>query len=403
MVSNAYYPADPRLRRQAETLLAHGYAVEVLCQRQPTESVEENILGVHVRRVGGIKYRGASVHHYLSSNLSFFFRVLLTLTLGELRHGYAAVQVYSMPEALVFTALWPRLRGVPLIYDAGDLTTELYPSKFGPRGGWILSALLRAQERLCLGFADLIITVHEEYRRRLLARGVAPERLRIAMNLPDRQLFKRALSTPAQRHPEHFTLVHHGSLVRRYGVDVLLRAVACLRDSIPSLRLQIYGDGDFRPYLAALIDEFGLADYVTLTAGYVPLEELLPLLACADVAIVPHRADPFTDTILPNKLFEYLALGLPTVVTRTQTVLLHIPDGVVEYCEPNDVEALAQAIRRLWAAPAYRQALAAKAQAFGEAHWWDEVAAAYCADVDAVVASHGRFGPTTSLTSRTNQ
>ena len=49
--------------------------------------------------------------------------------------------------------------------------------------------------------------------------------------------------------------------------------------------------------------------------GWVPLEELLPVLAAADAAIVPHRADPFTDTILPNKLLEYLALGLPTVVT----------------------------------------------------------------------------------------
>jgi glycosyltransferase involved in cell wall biosynthesis len=252
---------------------------------------------------------------------------------------------------------------------------------------------LRGQERLCLAFADLIITVHEEYRRRLVARGVPPERIRVAMNLPDRRLFGRALRAPAPVHADEFTLVHHGSLVERYGADVAIRATARLRDSIPSLRLRIYGDGDFRPYLVALIDEMGLADQVVLTARYVPLEELLPLLAAADVAIVPHRADPFTDTILPNKLFEYLALGLPTVVTRTRTVLLHIPEDVVEYCEPNDVEALAGAIERLWAEPVYRQALAARARAFGQAHWWEEAALAYCADVDELVASRGRVEP----------
>ena len=44
MVSNAYYQADPRLRRQAEALVARGYAVDVLCPSQPDDPVVENAL-----------------------------------------------------------------------------------------------------------------------------------------------------------------------------------------------------------------------------------------------------------------------------------------------------------------------------------------------------------------------
>src|SRR5207248_3698188 len=109
---------------------------------------------------------------YALANLDFFTRAFLELAQTQLRHGYAAVQVYSMPEALIGTALVPRLAGVPLIYDAGDLTAELYPCKFGAAGGRVVGALLRAQERACLRLADLFVTVHEEYRQRLLARGV---------------------------------------------------------------------------------------------------------------------------------------------------------------------------------------------------------------------------------------
>src|SRR5262249_20660716 len=126
MVSCCYYTADPRVRRQAEALVAHGYAVDVICQRQPGEPALEQGHGVTVRRVGGAKYRGQSVVRYALAYGSFFLHALATLARLQRQDGYAAVHVYSMPEALLFTALGPRLAGVPLIYDAGDLTTELY-------------------------------------------------------------------------------------------------------------------------------------------------------------------------------------------------------------------------------------------------------------------------------------
>jgi glycosyltransferase involved in cell wall biosynthesis len=387
MVSNAYYTLDPRLRRQAEALTAHGYQVEVLCQREAAEPPEENIHGVLVRRIGGLKYRGQSMRTYLRANAGFFARAFVALARTQIQHGYAAVQVYSMPEALVFTALLPRLMGVPLIYDAGDLTTELYSTKFGPNGSRLIAGLLRAQERVCLRFADLIVTVHEEYRRRLMDRGVPEDRLRVTMNLPDVRLIETALRTPGPADPNVFTLVHHGSLVERYGADLAVRAVARLRDRIPALRLRIYGDGDLRPRLAALIQELAVGDRVDLHPGMMPLEDLLPLVAAADAAIVPHRADPFTDTILPNKLLEYLALGLPTVVTRTRTVQWHVPEDTVEYCTPNDVDAMARAIERVWAQPQYRDSLAARSRAFSQRHSWKEAAAAYCLAVDELVTS----------------
>src|SRR5207237_260139 len=150
----------------------------------------------------------------------------------QLKRGYAAVQVYSMPEALILTALVPRLLGVPLLYDAGDLTVDLFSTKFGSKGGRLIGALLRAQERICLCLANQIVTVHEEYRRRLLARGAREDRLHVTMNLPDTRLIEAALGMPVERDPSVFTLVHHGSLVARYGADQAIEAVALLRERI---------------------------------------------------------------------------------------------------------------------------------------------------------------------------
>src|SRR5207248_8528671 len=115
----------------------------------------EKIGGVTVRRIGSLKYQGGSVTRYAVSFGSFILQVLLTLMRQHWKHGYAAVQVYSMPEALMFAALGPWLAGVPLIYDAGDLTTELYVTKFGRRGGPLATVVLRTQEWLGLRLAAL--------------------------------------------------------------------------------------------------------------------------------------------------------------------------------------------------------------------------------------------------------
>ncbi|HEY7065316.1 MAG TPA: glycosyltransferase family 4 protein [Chloroflexota bacterium] len=400
MVSSTYYVADPRIRRQAEALLAHGYAVDVICQRQAGESPVEDVAGVRVYRVGGIRYRGQSLVQYARVYGSFFIAALVLLTRLQQRHGYAAVQVYSMPEALVFTALWPKLRGVPLIYDAGDLTTELYAAKFGDRHTPVMAGALRLQEAVCLRLADLVVTVHEDYRGRVIARGVPPEHVTVAMNLPDERLFHPGLrDAPGALPPgferggqdhEPFIIVNHGSWVERYGTDLAVEAVHLLRDRVPELRLLVYGDGDLRPRLTELVDRLDLHDRVYLAPHYMPVESMPPRLAAADAGIVPSRRDVFTDTMLPNKLLEYLALGLPTVVTRTRTVAAHVPEDVVEYCEPGDAADLARAIERVWADRERRQALGRAALAFSATHRWSDNAARYCRAVDALVARHGR-------------
>jgi hypothetical protein len=69
-------------------------------------------------------------------------------------------------------------------------------------------------------------------------------------------------------------------------------------------------------------------------------------------------------------------------------VLWHIPEDTVEYCTPDDVDALACAIERLWALPAYRDSLEARARAFTCQDSWNDAAAAYCLAIDELVTSH---------------
>jgi RNA polymerase sigma factor (sigma-70 family) len=106
----------------------------------------------------------------------------------------------------------------------------------------------------------------------------------------------------------------------RYGIDVAVRAMALLRDRVPEARLEVYGRGDSRADLERLAVDLGVAERVDFR-GYVELRDLPEKIALADVGLVPHRRDVFTDLVLPTKLFEYVAMGKPVVAARTAGIV----------------------------------------------------------------------------------
>ena len=91
------------------------------------------------------------------------------------------------------------------------------------------------------------------------------------------------------------------------------------------------------------------------------------------------RKDIFTDCGLPTKLLEYVALNIPTVVSRTATTADYFDDEMVQYFTPDDFEDLTAQILALYRDPVRAAQLAANARRFVEAHNWTREKTAYLA------------------------
>jgi glycosyltransferase involved in cell wall biosynthesis len=186
------------------------------------------------------------------------------------------------------------------------------------------------------------------------------------------------------------------TLIERYGAQVAIRAVAQLRSGWPDLTLQILGGGEYRSTLIALTEELGLQKQVTFSPGMIPWPQAVEQIRRATIGIVPIISDGYGDLMLPNKVCEFVFLGIPFACSRLPAIEEHLPPDAVAYFEPGDPAGLAAQVDRLLNHPeqAKRQAERAR-QAMAEMAW-ENASRRY---VEALgVAPSNRLAPSTPST-----
>jgi len=250
---------------------------------------------------------------------------------------------------------------------------ELFAEKFAAGSNHWLVRLLLVQERWAGRMASAVVTVEDRLKSILAARGIPEQKIRVLMNLPDERIFSPLPRLHQKSPSESYVLVYHGTLARRLGLDIALRAVAEIGDRIPVLELRIIGAGEEREPLLKLRDELGIHNRVTISDGYVPVETIPGLLADADVGLVPLRLSNGTDIMLPTKLLEYVSLGIPCVVPATGTICRYFDEKMVRFFDAEDYVSLSNVLVDLYEHPAVRHSLAEQAtERFGRAHRWSE-------------------------------
>jgi glycosyltransferase involved in cell wall biosynthesis len=137
------------------------------------------------------------------------------------------------------------------------------------------------------------------------------------------------------------------------------------------------GDGDGRPKVERLIADRDLSDCIELSDGMMSAKEVATVIRDAHVGVVPNLSNVFTDGLLPTKLLEYVAMGIPVVAARTPMVVSYFADDQVAYFEPGDAADLADVLVKLEGDAGLRESYAREANRFNDAHDWPREAARY--------------------------
>jgi glycosyltransferase involved in cell wall biosynthesis len=332
------------------------------------------------------------VRHYPPHKLRLAFGVpgdLATPTGGygydrriiqELRHLGWQVDVVNVGDSFPFPSIAQRMtalatlsavpRGCPTVLDglafgalpeAGALRSRAplialvhQPLALDPGLNITQADIFRETERVALAAAARVVVTSEATARIVVADyDVPPQRINVVR--PGNDPVPRAFGS----NDGLVRLLSVGSVVPVKGYDLLIAALATLPDM--AWRLTIAGDRTRNPAAAAQLDADiaanGLCDRVAVL-GAVPPKRIIELYLASDVFVLASRFESYGMAIA-----EAIAHGLPLVSTMAGAIPDTVPAGAGLLVPPDDVAALAQALRRLIGDSAERRRLAAKALA----------------------------------------
>jgi glycosyltransferase involved in cell wall biosynthesis len=359
VVRQYFFPLDVRVRRDVDALLGQGHQVVVVCERRPGERRRERSGQLTVWRLPMSHERGGSVM-YVWRYAAFLIMSSALVAALHVRRRFDLVQVHSLPDVLVLAGAIPRLLGARLLLDLHEVMPEFFATKFDkPLSHPLVRVVIRA-EQFSIRVAHHAMTCTEDMKAVFVARGADPDKITVVLNSADESIFDAA-RYPSTPDPDRFTLICHGSIEARYGLDLIVEAVAQLEQSIPEIRFDIFGQGEYREELRRLVASRGLEHVVAMSEGFVPIDELLGALSRAHIGVIAMRQDAFRDLTHCHKMYEYLALGIPVVTSRTRSVGSYFPDTAMQFFRPGDAADLARAIRELYEDPTRREALVVKA------------------------------------------
>ena len=379
MVAYAYYEGNARMEQYTNALVERGDTVDIIALNRGGLPAFETLRGVSVYRVQDRKVRREVFFVYVLQVAMFMLRTFAFLARRHFKNPYDLIHVHSVPDFLVFSALVPKLGGVPVILDIHDILPEFFLAKFRASEDSLMFKLLVLIERASIAFSDQVIIANPIWRERLLRRSARPDKVITLWNYPNPKIF---FPRKKKRSDGKFVLIYPGSLNWHQGLDIAIQAFAKVVQEVPEAEFRIYGEGPERDNLVRLARDLGV-EHETLFKDALSLRGVAENMADSDLAVVPKRAKSvFGNEAASTKIMESMAVGLPVIVSRTKIDSLYHSDATVRFFDSDDPDNLAKEILCLHARPELRRQLAANALRYVAENNWDAKKGEYLAIVD---------------------
>ena len=381
MLVYSFYESDNRVMRYARALVERGDQVDVIALSDGKQRPFEIVEGVNVHRIQRRERNERNKFAYLYRLLKFCLISSLVLSRLHRRRKYNLIHVHNVPDFLVFSAWLPKVTGAKIILDIHDILPEFFANKFRKPERSVYVRLLKLIEKLSARFANHVIVSNHLWSEKAIARSISKEKCTVFINYVDLSLFRSRRT----RNDGRFIMLYHGGLQRHQGLDLAIRAFDKVCRPSPGVEFHIYGGGSMKPELEALVRDLGLNDRVFLQES-VPTREVADIVANADLGIVAKRADSFGNEAYSTKIMEFMAEGVPVIVSKTKIDSFYFDDTVVRFFESGNVDDLAAAMLDLMKNQGRRESLVRHANEYVARNNWDTRKQKYWHLVDSLVS-----------------
>lgn len=352
--------AEEHLHQVFGRLARRGHRVTLLCSGWKGCAPTAEIDGIEVHRTGGRYTFNLAAPLYCQRHL---------------QDRVFDVAVEDLNKVPMLAPVWAGARaGLLLVHHLFGATAFREANPLLAAATWLFERIIPAAYR---GLP--CVAVSQSTREDLGRRGLDPSRIAVIRNGVELD----GLGPAATRFADP-TVIYLGRLKRYKRVDLVLAAVARLREGGARVRMIVAGKGDARPALEDAARRLGIEDSVHF-AGFVPDERKRELLSGSWVHALTSPKEGWGITSI-----EASACGTPTVASDSPGLRETVRHGETGLLVPHgDVDALAEALGRALR-PGTRDRMGRAARAMAERYTWDGVADAFEDLLFSVAAGAGR-------------
>ena len=318
-------------------------------------------------------YTRSSLHKSYFLRVVSFLSFMVTSIVVGVRVGRPDVVMGTTPPIFQAVSAWVLsvLHRRPFLLEVRDLWPE-FAVDIGVLKNPILIRAAYWLEGFLYRRADHLLVNSPAYRDYLInKKGINPGKISFIPNGIDPEMFD-----PRQRAEDFrtqygigdkFVVTYAGAIGMANDIDVLLEAAAMIRHRA-DIQILVVGDGKERKRLEDRAKQLGLAN-VTFT-GAVPKTHMADVLAASDACIAILRNIKMFTTTYPNKVFDYMAAGRPTILAIDGVIrqVVEAAKGGV-FVSPGNADLLASAITDLADDPQRAREMGANAHTYVVEHF----------------------------------
>jgi colanic acid biosynthesis glycosyl transferase WcaI len=324
-----------------------------LRQLRYTEMVE----GVRVERTWLWPLPNRKAHERIRNYTSF----CVSAAVSGLALQRPDVVIATSPQLLCALAGWwlAFRKRIPFVFEVRDLWPESLAAVGAAGPGTLLHKTLSAIAGFLYRRADRVVIVSPAFQDHLVRHWNVPAgKISVVENGVETDRFRldpAAAEVRTQLHLEdRFLICYIGTMGNAHGLETLIVAAEALRTTRPDAMFLLIGEGAEKDRIVELAAARGLGNIRFL--GQQPRERIPACVSAADLCLVMLKKAELFKTVIPTKLLEYMACERPVVVAvdgQARQIVEEADAGV--FVEPENSEALVQAIQDLAEDPARRR------------------------------------------------
>lgn len=330
------------------------------------------------------------VKTYLTPNKGFFKRTLnylfymLMAMAASLKIGKKDIVIATSPPFFCACGgyLVSLLKRIPFVFELRDI----WPESIVAVGAMGKNAIIRFLEKVELFLyksSNLIISLTDSFKENLISRGIAASKIIVIKNGVELDNFKKEkINKEAFKKEigvgEKMIASYVGTIGMAHALDKVLDCAKTL-EIMEDIQFLIVGSGAKKDELEEKKRKENIQNVTFI--GQVNKEEVKKYYAISDIGLVVLRKNSLFKSVIPSKIFEYMAMEVPIIISvdgEARDIIKGSKGGI--YVEPENVEQMTKAIRNLIQEPKTAAKMGKQARVYVENNFDRKKLARNCLD-----------------------